>query len=161
MKLALVLLSAPHSVCLLLSPRDAGFPCQAQARREILRHQGPAEEGHSEQEGGDVFEYQSSTGECLKSRRVDFLPNRSVNSAKTHHGGTQRAAEECQTPLSGRPSLLLPDCGQVVLCVGFHQRRRGECPRITKMSRIIKIRQRRMEVNQDQNLPTPFFPLDE
>lgn len=52
--------------------------------------------------------------------------NGPFHSAKTHHGRAKRAAEECETPFPGRASLLLPDHGQVILRVGFRQRRRSE-----------------------------------
>lgn len=57
---------------------------------------------------------------------VTILTNNSFSSAKTHHGGAQRATEECETPFPGGASLLLPDNGQVILRVGLHQWRRSE-----------------------------------
>lgn len=46
--------------------------------------------------------------------------------AKTHHGGAQRATEECKTPIPGRLALFLPDDRQVVLRLGFRQWGRSE-----------------------------------
>lgn len=55
-----------------------------------------------------------------------LMLNHSFQSAKTHHGRAQRAAEERETPFPGRASLLLPDHRQVILRLGLRQWRRSE-----------------------------------
>ena len=115
------------SVSLGVFPCDTGFPCKTKTWRKVLCSQGLAEKGHSQQKGGNfAMGHDLDLIHILAYRCIWQCSNLFLHSAKTHHGGAQCAAEECETPLLGWASLFLPDHRQVILRLGFHQWWRSE-----------------------------------